>query len=184
MSQTEGELREVIREVRGEEEGALDDIGDFDSRLAQRTLPGRSNEDIIRNMKGMDRVVEAAVNDLNNWVEVIDVRLHRDLKVGIPMRYRWTIKRWVANNMDQWLMNNGWEDMPHLKADSREHEPNELEARYRKEFGDYLVHVNIYVPFTDDVFEALNNSGGMEKVEEVKRRKKAKRNIMDERRNG
>ena len=75
--------------------------------------------------------------------------------------------------MDKWLIDNGWEKLPHLMADSRQHEDNEMEARYYKKFGEWDVFVNIYVEFTEDVFEALSENSskipgiGSDDVEET-----------------
>lgn len=126
-------------------------------KIAKDTVPGTNNRDVVVELAESAQAVYAAVlEDLNNWVEIVEVKYHGDRIIGIPCRYRWTIKRWVSNDMDEWLLSNGWSHMPHLKADSEKHRPNELEARYVKQFGDYDVYVNIWVPFTDDVFEAIN----------------------------
>ena len=139
------------QEVIHRENGPLETA----NRIASQTVPGRSNTDIIEGLHDIPDVVDGFLEQTNGWFEILDVRVYRDDSIGIPCRYRWTIKRWAHNDMDQWLQDNGWELLPHLKADSKEHNENEMEARYRKEIKGYYVYANFFVEFTNDVFEAL-----------------------------
>lgn len=148
-------------------------------RVAKDTVPGLSNEEFIDLLSVSDNVVKQVINDLNNWFEIVQVHSFRERKIGIVMRYRWTIKRWVQNDMDDWLIDRGWELLPHLKADSRDHKENEMEARYRKEFNGVMVYVNLYVQITNDVFEALQKTGATEKVS---KRKKTAEDILKKKR--
>jgi len=145
--------------------------------LARDTPPGKPNSTFIENIGGVEGAVEKVVDELNNWIQIVDVRLHRDRKIGIACKYRWTIKRWAHHDMDQWLHDNGWEIMPHRKADSYEHRDNEMEARYRKEIDGYLVHVNIHVEFTNDVFEALKEGNPIRRSKKKMERKEKARKL-------
>lgn len=155
-------------------EGLVEDEGDIE-RLGEATkratIPGRENAPLVNTADDLPDVLEAFVADTNNWFEVLDVRVYRNDNIGIPARWRWTIKRWVVNDMDQWLVDNGWSNIPHLKADSREHEERELEARYRKEFHGYQVWANFYVEFTDDVFEAMKKGRPIEGARQNRERR-------------
>lgn len=128
-------------------------------QVAKDTIPGGSNRERILDIaESVEVVHEAIVEDLNNWVEIVEVRNLGGKRIAVPCRYRWTIKRWADNEMDMWLLKNGWDRIAHRKADSHEHEDYEMEARYRKEFDGWYVYVNIWVPFTEDVFEALEKN--------------------------
>ena len=137
-------------------EGSLDALRSA-QRIAQDTAPGKRNSVVLHELEDVHSVVDSFIEELNNWVEIIDVRTYRNKKIGIPCRYRWTIKRWVVNDMDQWLVDNGWMKNAHLRADSKEHRKNEMEARYSKEIEGYTVYANIYVEFTEDVFDSLED---------------------------
>ncbi len=141
-----------------EEDGEFKTYSEVAERIAAKTLPGDGNEALVNSVGEASDVMDDVVSDLNNWVEVIDARIFRGKVLGMPCRYRWTIKRWADSDMDKWLIDNGWEKLPHLMADSRQHEDNEMEARYYKKFGEWDVFVNIYVEFTEDVFEALSEN--------------------------
>lgn len=153
-------------------------------KLSLETSPGQGNEYFEDSLRDMSRVVTAFIEDTNNWFEILDTRLYRKENIGIPCRYRWTIKRWAANDMDQWLMDHGWEDMAHLKADSVDHEDNELEARYRKEIGGYTVWANFYVEITNDVFEALQTGGPVKMAEKNREREERMERLRQEKRSG
>lgn len=140
-----------------ESDGEFKRYSDVAERIAKKTAPGVSNRYFVNSLSDASAVVDEVADDLNNWVEFVDVRLFRGNVMGIPCRYRWTIKRWVSNDMDTWLNKNGWNRLPHLKADSRSHKDNEMEARYYKEFDGWDVFVNIYVEFTEDVFEEMGD---------------------------
>lgn len=158
MSVTE-EIEELL-EVGGVE------VTTKDTRVEQivkDTIPGRSNDEIISLLNESGPVMSRVISNLNNWFELLEFHAFNDGTIGATFRYRWTIKRWAEQDMDMWLVDRGWEDLPHLKADSRDHLPNELEARYRKEFRGRMVYANFYVRITDDVFEALNESRTMER---------------------
>lgn len=159
--------REILSDVTEERDDVVNP-SEISERIAEDTAPGKTNYPLIHSVEDVPQILEKVMDELNNWVEFLDVRVYRDEHIGIPCRYRWTIKRWAKNDMDQWLMDRGWESVGHLRADSRDHEPNELEARYRKRIDGYMVNVNIYVEFTEDVFERLQEEGGV---------KDAKRNI-------
>jgi hypothetical protein len=138
----------------GEDDGAELSL-ERSREIARKTAPGKNNDEILRTLDDCGQVVKRFNDMTNGWFEIIDVRSYRNDRIGIPCRYRWTIKRWAATDMDQWLKDNGWELIAHLKADSREHEDDEMEARYRTEINGYKVYANFYVKFPDDVFKAL-----------------------------
>lgn len=152
---------------------------DIADRLSRSTVPGKRNVDIINSITESADVVGEAIRELNNWVEVVDVRIYRGKKIGIPCRYRWTIRRWAENSMDAWMMENGWMKNNHLMGDSRDHEANESEHRFSKEFGGWTVYVNIWVEWTDDVFDELNGRGGIDRAVDRAESKREKRNKVD-----
>lgn len=168
-------------ELTNREVGSAREVAE---RIAGNTIPGRSNSEVVNNIRGVDEVVQSFIEDVNNWFEVVDVRIYRGGEVGVPCRYRWTIKRWASNDMDQWLMDNGWELLHHRKADSKEHRSNEMEARYRKEIEGRQVYANIYVEFTEDVFEALQGGQAIKSAEEKARRGEKAEDILSEKRSG
>lgn len=139
---------------------------DVAKRVSENTLPGPSNDPFIDGLGNAMRVVPRVIVDLKNWFRIIDVRVHGEREIGMPMEYRWTIVRWAENEMDNWLIDRGWENIPHLKADTREREVNELEARYVKQFGEVDVFANFIVEFPDRVFRELNDSD----IEEARER--------------
>lgn len=151
-------------------------------RLAGMTIPGESNEGLFDDLEDAADVARAFQGELNNWVEILDVRVRNDGKVGIPCRYRWTLSRWAENDMDQWLMDHGWEQVAHLYADSRQHRSNELEARYRKRIEGKMVYTNIFVPVTDKTFRALQDGNPVEKAKNRRERKKQREGILMQKR--
>ncbi len=169
-------------------EGEALDIGEVHSakdaarRIAGNTIPGEDNGEFPSSLSDAAGVVDDFIEETNNWFEIVDVRVYRGDEIGLPCRYRWTIKRWVSNEMDSWLMSNGWERIAHLKADSREHRDNEMEARYRKEIDGYTVHLNAYVEFTSDVFRAMKNGNPIKRAEEQRQRKERAEKFLQEKR--
>lgn len=151
-------MSQRTEQIVGQEEDGFTKYSEVAKRIAKKTAPGEENKDLVRGISDAGVVVDDVMSDLNNWVEFVDVRVFRGEVIGIPCRYRWTIKRWVSNDMDSWLVENGWNRLAHLKADSREHKDNEMEARYHKEFNGWDVFVNIYVEFTEDVFDQLGDT--------------------------
>lgn len=148
-------------------------------KLAAETVPGRDNTHFMEGMGEISDVVTKFVLDTNNWFEIIDVRYYRDNYIGIPCRFRWTIKRWASNDLDSWLKSEGWVLDPHRRADSYEHKDHEMEARYKKRFGDYVVAANMYVEFTEDVFRRMNSDEYVETVEEKKEKSATLEEIRD-----
>jgi hypothetical protein len=141
-------------------------------QIAEDTSPGLRNSDIVASIGTSQKAVRDFIVDTNNWFEVVDVRVYRDDSVGIPCRYRWTIKRWVQNDMDSWLKDNGWVLAPHRRADSKEHEDNYMEARYKKQYGDITVYANFWVEFTEDVFDALQKGNAIKAAKQNRERSK------------
>jgi hypothetical protein len=156
--------------------------GTVAGNIASHTVPGKDNDYFIESCRELCEVLESFRSDTNNWFEIVDVRVFRGKNIGLPCRYRWTVKRWVVNEMDKWLLENGWDRIAHLKADSRDHKPNEMEARYRKEFDGYTVYCNFYVEITEDVFEALNEGKPIENARGVKQRAENIRKLREKKR--
>lgn len=149
-------------------------------QIARDTIPGRSNQPFIEGLENAPEIVQDVLGDLNNWVEIMDVRIYSTEEMGIPCRYRWSIIRWTENDMDTWLEDHGWEHMPHLRADSRNRNPNDLEARYRKQFDDVMVNINVHVEIPEVVFDALEGKSGS--VVERRKVKSRRRMILANRR--
>jgi len=148
----------------------------------RRIVPGKENKQFPKKLEDAAKIVPQVKDDLNNWVEIIDVRTYRNDKIGIPCKWRWTIKRWAAQDMDNWLMKTGWTRENHRRADSYDHEDNELEARYKREYSGYTVYINIHVEFTDEVFEALEDQGGVKKARRERNKQKKLEEIIEMRR--
>lgn len=153
----------------------------LDSR-ARRIVPGKENKQFPDQLRDTAEIVEQVKDDLNNWIEVIDVRLYRNKKIGIPCNWRWTIKRWVAHGMHEWLIDSGWTRENHRRADSYEHEDHELEARYKKEYSGYTVYVNFHVEFTEDVFRKLQEQNGVYKAKKKREKQETLEEIIERRR--
>ena len=151
-------MSQRTQQVVDQEEDEFTKYSEVAERIAKKTAPGEKNKDLVRGLSDASGVVDDVMSDLNNWVEFVDVRVFRGKVIGIPCRYRWTIKRWVSNDMDSWLVENGWNRLAHLKADSKDHRDDEMEARYHKDFGDWDVFINVYVLFTEDVFDMLSGT--------------------------
>jgi len=156
---------EETEQFLSEEDDEFERYSDIAERVALKTIPGDDNDRLVSNVSEAGNILDKVLDDLNNWFELVDIRIFRGKVIGIPCRYRWTIKRWVGNDTDKWLIDNGWDNLAHLKADARSHKDNEMEARYHKNFGDWDVYANFYVEFTEDVFEALD--GGSSKIESM-----------------
>lgn len=169
MSQTEKNRVEETRDKMAE-------------RLASLTIPGESNDEIFKALEAAPSVAKAFESDLNNWVKILDVRIRNDGKIAIPARYRWTLKRWAGNDMDQWLVDNGWQNEAHLLADSRQHRPNELEARYKKKIAGWWVYTNIFVPVTDETFRKMNEGSPVKKAKKKREKKKTREGIIMQKR--
>lgn len=152
-------IQEQLEDVEIEAEGLAD-------KLARNSIPGKSNRPVFDGLETAAEIVPEVIEDLNNWFEIVDVRIYNRNHIAIPMRYRWSIIRWARNDMDNWLMERGWKDMAHLNADSRRRIDNEMEARYRKNFDGIVVDTNFLVEFPDVVFRKLNG----EDVEEIEER--------------
>jgi len=177
MSERQEQKAETVLE--GIEEGDIDEISD---RIARNTMPGDTNEQFISTICEAEEAVRKMDEDLNSWFEILDVRIYPRRVIGVPARFRWTIKRWVHHDMDQWLLDNGWEWIAHRKADSDEHEENEMEARYRKDFEGFGVHCNFYVEFTEDVFESLEHGDYIHRADMEEKRRERVEEMREERR--
>jgi len=173
-----------------QKQGFFDESGESIEKLnramkvARDTVPGKSNSEIVSHLSGIDEITRSFVEELNNWIEIIDVRVYRDGSIGIPCRFRWTIKRWASVDMDRWLLDNGWELIHHRRADSYSHEPNEMEARYAKEIEGATVYANIYVEFTEDVFRAMNEDNHIEKAEKRNKKKDVAQAVREQKMEG
>lgn len=161
----------IQQAVEQKEEELSIDFEEIIEDISKRTIPGPSNDDILGGLEVANVVVPKVIDDLNNWFYILDVRTYSSKKLGIPMRYRWSVIRWAENEMDDWLSKNGWEIMPHLNADSRFREEYEMEARYRKYFDNVEVDCNFLVEFPPEVFEEMADTN----VDEVKKQKERER---------
>lgn len=168
--------REKVKKISEEE---------LAEKIVRETAPGPSNEDLFNGLEVASILVPAVIDDLNNWFNILDVRILGERHIGIPMRYRWTIIRWANQDMDSWLLDNGWEDYAHLNADTDSREPNEMEARYRKEYDSVTVDANFLVEFPEIVFDKMNDRD-VEDVQKKKHMEEMKRNtlqkVLDDRR--
>lgn len=165
-------IREQLDELGVDTDELVDD-------LVRSTIPGGSNQPYYDGLDRATDLVPFVLDDLNNWFEIVDVRIYDDDHIAMPMRYRWSIVRWAENDMDQWLMDNGWEDLAHLNADSRTRQENEIEARYRKEFDGVTVDCNFIVLFPDVVFRKMNGED-LDRVKRKKEKEKRKQNTIEE----
>lgn len=141
-------------------------------RIASSTIPGTSNSGVFEGLEKAKRVAQLVENDLNNWIKIIDFRVYSDSVMSICADYRWTIYRWASNDMESFMAENDWVVMPHRLADSHDRDENEMEARYRKKFGDVWVYINIHVLFPDRAFRELNGKESYEKMKQKRIREK------------
>ena len=153
-------------------------------RVASATIPGTSNMGIFKGLQKAVKVSQLVEDELNNWIDIIDARVYGENMMSIAAKYRWTIYRWASNDMEGYMSDNGWDVDPHRLADSHTREENQMEARYRKEFDDMWVYINILVLFPDRAFKELNAKESYEqtkekKIEEKKRESRKKKVRME-----
>jgi len=172
------QLIEEARESFKEEEIA--------NSLATSTTPGLSNTSVFEGLSKAEDIARAVEDDLNNWIDIIDFRVYRKDKMSIACKYRWTIIRWAENDMDSWLMDNGWTIDAHRLADSYDRDEDQTEARYRKEFDGVTVYANILVDFPNAVFEELEGNNTVErkreKLEQEENQQNRKMKVLNSRR--
>jgi len=137
-------------------------------RVASVTIPGESNMAIFKGLQRAAEIAQLVEDDLNNWIDIIDARVYGENMMGIAAEYRWTIYRWGSNDMEGYMADNGWNADPHRLADSYKREEDQMEARYRKKFGDMWVYINILVLFPDRAFDELNAKESYEQTKEKK----------------
>lgn len=135
------------------------------------SIPGNNNEVIFERLKQSAYVVDHVIEDMNNWVEVEKVHIYPENKVGMTVRFRWTIERFIATGMEDILEREGYGIAPHLEADWRGREESEIEYRVRKEIDGTKVFVNLLVEMTSRAFRALNTGRTISMEEEIKREK-------------
>lgn len=155
------------------------DIEEVAERVARGTIPGRSNERFERGIVNTSAVVPVVIEDLNNWFEVLEVRIKDEHAVSIPMRYRWSIIRWARQDMDKWLMDHGWDEFAHRQADTHVRQENEMEARYRKRYGDVTVYCNFLVNFPPSVFKKIKEDSD-QSIRKKQRERVEKKNTIDD----
>ena len=151
------------------------DFESVEEQLVRDTYPGEDNEQFKDGIVTAAAIFPAVVEDLNDWFYAMDVRVLDKEHLGIPMRYRWSIVRWAEQDMDSWLESHGWTDMAHLNADNRDRREDEMEARYRKEYGDVTVDCNFLVHFPPEVFRKLQeeSDGSMNQRKRKQKQKSA-----------
>jgi len=135
------------------------------------SVPGRGNQMIIERLNVSKEVVSTVVEDLNNWVQVEKVHVYPDNRVGVTARYRWTIERFIATDMENIIRSEGYGIAPHLEADWRGREESEIEYRVRKEIDGTRVFVNLLVEMTSRAFRALNTGETLTNEKKIKREK-------------
>lgn len=136
--------------------------------IVASTIPGSSNQGIFDGLSRAKRVAEAVQDDLNNWIDIIDVRVHGKNVISVCAEYRWTIYRWASHNMEDYMNDNGWQVEPHRLADTHSRDEDQMEARYKKKFGDTWVYINILVLFPERAFEELNAKESYRQTKEKK----------------
>lgn len=173
-------ITEQVSEV-----GVDQDLEELVDSIVRGTVPGESNEKFNDGIDNASDIVPVVMDDLNNWFEIVEVRVINRDHISIPMRYRWTIIKWSNSDMDQWLIDRDWDLIHHRNADTRFREENELEARYRKEFDGITVDANFLVEFPDIVFRKINGddiSRVKEKVEKEEEKESRLRKLINIRR--
>jgi len=163
------------------------DIKSVAEDITRGTLPGPDNEPVMDGIGTAVGLVPRVVEDLNNWFNIVDVRIYDENHIGLPMRYRWSVIRWAHNDMDSWLRGQGWSQFGHLNADTRTRDEHEMEARYRKNYGDVTVDANFLVYFPDKVFSEMHETSRKDIVNAGKKKKERKATmdqVIEARRNG
>lgn len=166
MSSNEQRIRQLARESQSSTptEEELAEV------VTKRTIPGKDNDPYFEGLEAASRVVPKVVDGLNNWFEIVHVSVYGPDHIGIPMKFRWTMEKFSKARLHDWILEEGWEIIHHLNADTRERVDHEMEARYRKEVDGVTVDVNLIVEFTEDVFDAL----GAEAVDRGRKRQESK----------
>lgn len=153
-------------------------------QIASVTVPGKSNDNYVETARDLPEVLEEVEDSLNNWFEVIEVTIHDGGIIGISMRYRWSVERWAANDMDSWLEQTGWDHVAHRNADTHERERHEIEARYMKEYMGYDVRANFLVPFTNRALDRLMSNRGVDKARRKMERDEKMKDLKEAKRGG
>ena len=143
---------------------------DTSTRLLTSTVPGDSNDGVFTGLNKASSIAREVQGELNNWIDIIDVRVYGDSVMSICCEYRWTIVRWANSGMEDYMEDNDWSVNPHRLADTHLREENQMEARYMKEVDGMWVYINILVEFPEWVFDELEGNHTIEeKTEKMKR---------------
>lgn len=132
--------------------------------ILQDTAPGPRNQSIIDFSGNVGEMLGVFDEITFGWFIIEKVHVY-DGFIGITASYRWTVERWAELSVDSMLMNSGWEHSPHLYADWREIEEDELQVRYKTEILGADVYANFLVEMTERAFEVLSYDEPPEKKE-------------------
>lgn len=168
-------IKEKISELK---QGNLDEDS-VAKDIALRTVPGPDNSGLLDGLTKSREICETVLDELNNWIYIVDCRVYSESVIGISAKYRWTIKRWGVNETDSFLLENGWENNPHRFADSRFREEDEMEARYSKKIDGINVHINIHVEFPQDILNEMSNKSKSGEDEMEVKQLKSSRDVLN-----
>lgn len=129
--------------------------------VERASIPGEDNGYTLDMLEEARTIVEQFVEETNDWFEIEKVHIYPENKVGITAKFRWTIERFVAAEVEDVIMDAGYGIAPHLEANWRDVQPNEIEYRARKQERGIRVFVNLLIEMTDRAFDSL------EKQEEI-----------------
>lgn len=138
--------------------------------VERASIPGRDNQYSLSMLESARDVVEQFIEETNDWFEIEKVHVYPENKVGITAKFRWTIERFVSAEVEDVIMDAGYGVAPHLEANWRDVQPNEIEYRARKQEGGVRVFVNLLIEMTDRAFDSLDEQEPIEieqKREEV-----------------
>jgi hypothetical protein len=155
-------------EIMSLTEQKLETDEEIADKVVASTIPGSPNTGIFEGIRKAEGVLSAVQRDLNNWIDILDFRVYGENMMSVCAEYRWTIYRWGSNDMQDFMLDQGWTIEHHRLADTHLRDEDQMEARYKKKFGDVWVYINILVYFPERAFRELN---GEEAVDEVKQKK-------------
>lgn len=130
--------------------------------VEKASIPGEDNDYTLEMLERAQTITKNFIEDTNDWFEIEKVHVYPENKIGITAKFRWTIERFIAAEVEDVIMDAGYGVAPHLEADWRDVQENEIEYRARKQEGGTRVFLNLLIEMTDRAFEALNNQEEIE----------------------
>lgn len=130
--------------------------------VERMSMPGKDNLYTLSMLEIARDVVDEFIEETNDWFEIEKIHVYPENKVGITAKFRWTIERFIAAEVEDVIMGAGYGIAPHLEANWRDVQPNEIEYRARKQENGVRIFVNLLIEMTDRAFDALDEQKSFE----------------------